>query len=132
VISSDSKKNNGDQGFVLLDVILALFLFGLGFASLYGLAESAWKEAEQAIHLTEAANLAQSIIEELAAVSWTDNINSGRCLLDDSVEGGKDLYNWRLFIDWAIPDELLRVQVEVFWLEQGRIKNYTLEGLYAL
>lgn len=121
-----------EKGFVLLDVILALFLFTVGFAALYGLSEKALSEADQALCLTEAANHAQNIMETLGAESWRDNIRRGSCIPGGEVEGSEGFFRWRVYSDWDIPDELLRVKVEVSWLEQGSIQSYTLESLYAL
>ncbi|AGA69878.1 hypothetical protein Desdi_2454 [Desulfitobacterium dichloroeliminans LMG P-21439] len=123
---------NRNQGFVLLDVVLALFLFTLGFAALYGLSESAIKEAEQALRITEAANKAQSILESLAGDSWRDNINAGRCLPGGEVEGWEGIFRWTIDADWELPEELIRVRVEIAWLEQGSVRVYCLENLYAM
>ncbi|MGE4271577.1 MAG: PulJ/GspJ family protein [Desulfitobacterium sp.] len=121
-----------NQGFALLDVVLALFLFALGFAALYGLSESAMKEAEQALRITEAANQAQSILESLANESWRDNIDTGHCLPGGEVRGREGIFHWTIYTDWELPEELLRVRVEIAWLEKGSERKYTLESLYAV
>lgn len=121
-----------EKGFVLLDVMLALFLFTVGFAALYGLSEKALSEADQALRLTEAANHAQNIMESLGAESWQDNIQRGSCIPGGEVEGSEGFFRWKVYSEWDIPNELLRVRVEVSWLEQGRVQIYTLESLYAM
>ncbi|HHY27464.1 MAG TPA: hypothetical protein GX523_12130 [Desulfitobacterium dehalogenans] len=125
-------KSYDEKGFVLLDVILALFLFTVGFVALYGLSENALAEAGQALRLTEAANHAQSIMETLGAESWLDSIHRGRIIPGGEVEGAEGLFRWKVHADWDIPDELLRVKVEVSWPEQGNVQSYALESLYAL
>jgi Tfp pilus assembly protein PilV len=121
-----------ERGFVLLDVVFALFLFSLGFAALYGLTEGATQEAQQVINLTEAANFAQDLIEDLAAQPWTDNLLKGRCKPGETVEGQKGRFQWKLFSEWDTPGELLRVQVEVSWKEKGKTQKYSLETLFAI
>ena len=121
-----------EKGFVLLDVLLALFLFTLGFVALYGLSESALGEAEQALNLTQAANCAQNVMESLTAEPWMDNINKGQLIPGGEVVGQEGLFHWRVYSDWDIPNELLRVRVEVSWLEQQRVQSYELESLYAI
>lgn len=123
-------RHYGEKGFVLLDVLLALFLFTLGFGALFGLSQGALREAEQALRLTEAANCAQSILESLAAESWSDNIQEGRCIPGGEVEGRDELLRWKIISQWEIAEVLLRVRVEVSWLEQGVVQSYTLESLY--
>lgn len=132
MISSSNMRRTLDRGFVLLDVVLALFLFTFGFAALFGLSESALGETEQALRLTEAANYAQNIMESLAVEPWLDNINEGRCIPGGAVEGREGLFHWKVYSAWDIPDELLRVRVEISWLEQGRMQSYELESLYAI
>ncbi len=121
-----------ERGFVLLDVVFALFLFTLGFTALYGLTEGAIQEAQQVINLTEAANYAQDLIEDLAAQPWTDNLQKGRCKPGETVEGQKGRFQWKLFSEWDTPGELLRVQVEVSWKEKGKTQKYSLETLFAI
>lgn len=126
------KRRTCEQGFVLLDVVLGLFLFTLGFVALFGLSEGALGEAEQALRLTEAANHAQNIMEFLAAEAWQDNIQEGRCIPGGTVEGQEGLFYWKVNSAWDIPGELLKVKVEISWLEQGRMQSYELESLYAI
>ncbi|HBP63077.1 MAG TPA: hypothetical protein DD730_02115, partial [Desulfosporosinus sp.] len=59
---------------MLFDVLLALFLFSIGVAVLFGLTEAGVSEARQASTLMEGANLAQKKIEQLAVHPWSDNI----------------------------------------------------------
>lgn len=122
----------GEQGFVLLDVVFALFLFTLGFTALYGLTEGATQEAQQVINLTEAANHAQYLMEDLAAHPWIDNFAESRCKPGETVEGQKGRFKWQVFAEWHTPGELLRVQVEVTWKEKQKTRNYTLDTLFSI
>lgn len=126
------KSEKGEQGFVLLDVIFALFLFSLGFVALYGLTEGATLETQQVLNLTEAANQAQNLMEELAAHPWRDNFTEGRCKPGETVVGQKGRFLWKVVSAWDIPGELLSVQVEVSWQENRKTQQYSLNTLFSI
>lgn len=117
----------------MLDVLLALFLFSLGFAVLFGLTEGAIAQSRQASTLMEGANLAQKTMDQLAIHDWRDNFARQACILDGTVEGQEGKFQWIIRANWE--DEmlqLLRVSVEVFWIEKGSYSQYKLESLYAV
>lgn len=119
-------------GYVLIDVLLALFLFSLGFAMLFGLTEGAVFEARQASTLLEGANLAQEKLEQLAAQTWRYNIASRACIPGGTVEGNEGKFQWLIHSEWGDIPELLRVSVEVRWMERGNPYYYKLESLYVV
>lgn len=81
-----------DSGFVLLDVLLALFLFTMGFAAVYGLSHAAFKEGEEALNLTQAANIAQELMETFANEVGV----KGNGIPDRIMQGKKDYINGEL------------------------------------
>lgn len=125
-------KTKASQGYVLFDVLLALFLFSLGFAVLFGLTEGAVSEARQASTLMEGANLAQEIMDRLAVRKWSDNITRQDCLPGGTVEGNEGKFHWLIVSNWEDIPQLLRVRVEIRWAEQGNFAWYKLESLYAV
>ncbi len=116
----------------MLDVLLAVFLFSLGFATLYGLYERALAEAHQSLSLMEAANLAQMKMEQLAAQSWRDNIDAQRCLPGRTVEGNEGNLQWRIDSNWEDIPQLLRVKVNVHWIERETSEYYQIESLFEV
>ena len=124
-------KINAPQGYVLFDVLLALFLFSLGFAVLFGLTEGALSEARQASTLLEGANLAQKKLDQLAVHAWSDNITQQACIPGGTVEGNEGKFRWIIASDWDDSPQLLKVSVEVRWTERGNPSWYMLESLYA-
>lgn len=102
----------------------------MGFAVLYGLTEGALIEARQASSLMEAANLAQKEMDQLSAHSWKENINRQACIPGGIVEGSEGNYHWFIRSDWDDLPQLLRVSVEVRWIERGAQAWYRLESLY--
>jgi len=125
-------KKMTSHGYVLFDVLLALFLFSLGFAVLFGLTESAVSEARQATTLMEGANLAQEKMEQLAVHDWRDNIARQACIPGGTVEGNEDRFHWLIHSEWDDLPQLLRISVEVSWTERGNPFQYKLESLYAV
>lgn len=117
---------------MLLDVLLGLFIFSLGFAVLFGLTEEAVFEAQQASTLMEAANLAQETMDRLTTQGWSENIATGACLPGSTVEGNEGRFHWLVRSDWDDIPQLLRVGIEVSWLERGKYSIYKLESLYAV
>lgn len=116
----------------MFDVLLALFLFSLGFAVLFDLTESAIFESRQASALMEGANLAQSKLDELAARTWSENIAGQACIPGGIVEGNEGKFHWLIRSDWDDIPQLLRVSVEVSWSEGRRPSSYKVESLYAV
>ena len=116
----------------MFDGLLALFLFSLGFAVLFGLTESAVAESRQASTLMEGANLAQKIMDQLANHDWRDNLAQQACIPGGTVEGHEGKYKWIIRSDWDDIPQLLRVSVEVFWQDQRNYSRYKLESLYAV
>ena len=113
-------------------MLLALFLFSLGFAVLFGLTEGALSESRQAASLLEGANLAQKKLEQLAVHAWSDNIARQACIPGGIVEGQEGKFHWLITSTWDDIPQLLRVSVEVRWTERGNTSKYQLESLYAV
>ncbi len=129
-MTTDKIKTSG--GFVLFDVLLAVFLLSIGFAVLFGLTEGAVSEARQASTLMEGANLAQKKLEQLAAHAWSDNLSSQACIPGGKVEGDDGKFHWLIYSQWEGTPQLLKVSVEVSWTERGNPYQYKLESLYAV
>ena len=98
-MEGDKTRQYQPLGYILLDVLLAIFLFSLGFAVLYGLTEGALVETRQASSLMEAANLAQKEMDQLSAHSWRENINRQACLPGGTVEGSERNFHWLIRSD---------------------------------
>ncbi|WP_291300800.1 hypothetical protein [Desulfosporosinus sp. BICA1-9] len=127
-----TKLVNASLGYVLFDVLLALFLFSLGFAVLFGLTESAVTQSRQATTLMEGANLAQRIMDRLANHDWRDNLARQACIPGGILEGNEGKFQYIIRADWYDMPQLLRVSVEVFWRGKGSDPQYKLESLYAV
>ncbi|AFQ43020.1 hypothetical protein [Desulfosporosinus meridiei] len=124
--------SRSNEGYVLLDVLLALFLFSLGFAVLFELTSHALSESGKAMTLMEGANLAQGKMDQLAVRNWRDNIAQRGCIPGGIVEGREGKFRWQIYSDWHDIPHLLKVSVKVMWSERGDPYQYKLESLYAV
>jgi Tfp pilus assembly protein PilV len=121
-----------ENGFALLDVVFALFLFTFGFVTFYGLTQGAIQENQEVFNLTEAANFAQNLMEELSAHPWSENLSQGKCIPGENVEGQDGRFQWKVNSEWEVPNELLKVQITVYWKEKGKVQNYSLDTLFSV
>lgn len=119
-----------NEGYILMDVLTALFLLSLGFAAFLGMNEGAVSETNQAANLCQAANIAQSKMEELAAGSWQENMDEGLCVPGEEVQGTEGKFRWTVDTDWGSPAAIIDVRISVEWLEQGQNRKYVLESMY--
>jgi hypothetical protein len=126
MIISDS--SNG--GYALIDVLMALFLFSMSFFVLYGLTEASNYKSQQASNLSEAVNIAWKTMERLSGRSWVENLAKKECIPGDIVVGSEGLFDWTIYADWDVYPELLEVETEVKWLENGKVCSYRLGSLY--
>jgi hypothetical protein len=127
-----SEQTYASQGYILFDVLLALFLFSLGFSVLFNLTESSLSESRQASALMEGANLAQTKLDQLAVHTWSDNITRQACIPGGVVEGNEGKYHWLIRSDFDDIPQLLRVSVEVRWSDERKPSSYKVESLYGL
>lgn len=124
------KEKDSKNGFVLIDALIAIFLLTTSFAALYGLTEGAIQNSREALATTEAANLAQNLIERLSAQPWQDNFAEGKCIPGGKVEGSENGFLWSISSEWEVEDALLIVTTQVSWPKKGNLSTYDLTTLY--
>ncbi len=125
-----NKLDGSYGGYALIDVLVALFLFSIGFFVIFGLTETGYVKSRQASNLTKAVNIAWKTMERLSGRSWADNLAENECIPGDTVVGSEGLFEWTIYADWETYPELLEVETEVKWLENGKVCSYRLESLY--
>lgn len=118
------------NGFVLIDALIAIFLLTTCFAALYGLTEGAIGNSREALATTEAANVAQNLMEQLSAQAWEDNFAEGKCIPEGKVEGSENGYRWTISSEWEVENVLLKVTTQVGWPKRGNLSTYDLTTLY--
>lgn len=117
---------NDDKGYIVLDILLGIFIFSLGFAAAWEINVSAVLINGQAENMFKAVNLAESTVEEL----YSDLQEDG-CLADlytmGEIREQEGLFNKVIRANWETPN-LLLIEVEVEWVERERHKEYCLES----
>lgn len=116
------------KGFILLDVLIGLFIFGLGFAVITGVINTAALAGGEAQNYLQAVNLASSTMDELLNLLEIDNSSQYAYL---GKEGKEQVGTFEKLIkmEWESVD-LLLVTVEIKWKEKGEVRNYLLESLF--
>ncbi|HVJ48892.1 hypothetical protein [Desulfitobacterium sp.] len=131
-MQSEKKWERRKNGFVLIDVLIALFLWTMSFAALYGLTEGASQNSRDALVTTEAANLAQNLMEQLSAHPWPENFAEGKCIPGGKVQGSENGFQWSIQSTWESENVLLKVTTQVTWPKKGHLSTYDLTTLYYL
>jgi prepilin-type N-terminal cleavage/methylation domain-containing protein len=121
-----------DAGFSLIEVMIAFTILGVGLLAVAGAQVSSIQGSQSGRHLTQAAIVAQTQIEQLNRSSWTTLVPAGwtvpvamTTLVDDGNGGAiEQTYNvsWQ-FLDVFIG-ETRSIDVRVNWTEpNGRNRS---------
>lgn len=120
---------DGEAGFTLVEVIVALAILSLGIGTLIGMISTSLRQTAAAARTTEAGSLAQSLLARagtefpIGAAEQTGESPSGyRWTLRTSAFGeAKEREEW--------PIGAYRVSAEVEWVENGQPRAYVLNTL---
>ncbi|AHF07424.1 type IV pilus modification PilV family protein [Desulfitobacterium metallireducens] len=126
------RRKHEEYGFVLIDALIAIFLLTMSFAALYGLTEGAIQNSREALATTEAANLAQNLMEQLSTQSWPDNFAEGKCIPGGKIQGSENGFQWSIFSEWELENVLLKVTTQVSWPKKDHLSIYDITTLYYL
>jgi hypothetical protein len=120
--------STSSKGYILLDILVGLFIFGVGFSATLGIINTAVLARGQADNYLQAVNLASSSMDETL-----NNLggNSACKYTYLSGEVSNTIGNFERVIkaEWDSID-LLLLTVEVRWMEKGEIREYILESLF--
>ncbi len=121
----NSVKSNG---YILLDILLGLFILGMGLAVIWGFNNSAVMKSAQVDYSFRAINLASSTLDELLCIFDEDNAyidNYTSVKVTDRI----GLFDRIIRTEWKTMN-LVLLTVEIKWLESGVSKEYNLESYY--
>ena len=118
-------KNNG---YILLDILLGLFILGMGLAVIWGLNNSTVLKSGQVDSSFQAINLASSTLDELLCIfdedkAYIDNYTSVE--VTDRI----GLFERGIGAEWKTMN-LVLLTVKIKWLEREVSKEYCLESYY--
>jgi general secretion pathway protein I len=126
-----------NQGFLLLEVVLALAILGVGLTVIIELFSGGLRLARASMEYTEAVNYARMKMEEItmkpAVEEGTQEGQSEDKTFRWQVGVKKvDLLSIDKSVDYKPPIELYQVKIDVFWKSGSKEKSTTVESLKAI
>jgi len=123
-----------DRGFSLLEVVIALGIFSIGILAIAGLQITATSGNAKARYRTEAATLAQDVVERLLAIDYVRDSVPLRTEFNTAGNGARAYTDpsGRYNIDWTVSgadtpiDRAITINVTVRWWAYGFPRRYNL------
>lgn len=116
----------GNDGFSLVELMIAITLLGVGVLSLAGLFPIAMQRVSGGDLESRATFHAQSKIEELKRTSWTNLVATAA---SDTVETAY-VRNWTVQVDTPVVG-MKQVQVTVTWSDKNGPRNVSLSSFLS-
>ena len=118
-------------GFTLLEISIALGVFAIGMLGLAAMQLHAMRSGSSGRHATQAAAIAQSEMEQLQRLRWTDpdladsaGAFTAPSTQTNTVQGDPDQVEMTYTVDWRIADVepgwTRAIDVRVTWDEENR------------
>lgn len=124
------------DGFSLIEVMVAMLVLGFGLLTIASAQIYAVKGGQFARHRTQAVSIAQSQMEQLKSMRWTQIAPTGWTAgvnIATAVEAPTNQIEQNYTVQWRIADVLANqtrnLDVRVAWTESnGNTKNYTVSS----
>ncbi|MHC4677043.1 MAG: type IV pilus modification PilV family protein [Planctomycetota bacterium] len=123
-----------ERGFSLLEVVVALGIFSIGILAIAGLQITATSGNATARFGTEAATLAQDVVERLLSIDYVRDSVPLRSEFNSAANGTRAYQDpsGRYTIDWTVSgpdtpiDRAITINVTVRWWAYGIPRRYNL------
>jgi prepilin-type N-terminal cleavage/methylation domain-containing protein len=126
-----SRRARPQGGFTLVEMAIALGVFAVGMLALAGMQLHAMRSGSSGRHATQAAAIAQSRMEQLQRLRWSDaglattgGAFTAPIVEDDTVDGSPGGVEMSYAVDWRIADVepgwTRSIDVRVSWDEENR------------
>ncbi len=137
-------ENNNENGFTIIEVMIAIVVFAIGILAVAVMQLGAVKGNSGASRLTEATVTAQNQMEQLMSLDYTDPKLSD--VDNDKVAGLNDVTNpdgtlqvtnsasgiynvfWNVAVDSPVKDSK-QIRVIVRWQQNGKVRTVTLNSV---
>jgi Tfp pilus assembly protein PilV len=123
-----SIRRSGEEGFALLDALIAAALFGICMMGVIGMLVHTSNTNTLARDVTEASSLAADVIERLASLPYDDADLQNNTMTEPDTEDGKYSFAIATAQD-AVADNTMSIAVTVSWMHRGRTKNVTVNDI---
>lgn len=128
--SDKTRGFKGEDGFTLLEVIMAISILTVGLLAVASMQVSAMRGNAFSMSVTESTDRVQDVVEKLLAL----NINSTLLNEDDHDESELDLDASDYQVKWTVQDNtplpnVKKITVTVEWQDRGVNKQHTFELL---
>ncbi len=128
------KNGINNRGFSLLEVVIALGIFSIGILAIAGLQITATSGNAKARFSTEAATLAQDVVERLLAIDYVRDSAPLRSEFNTAANSTRVYQDpsRRYTIDWTVSgpdtpiDRAITITVTVRWWAYGIPRRYNL------
>jgi type IV pilus assembly protein PilV len=132
---SQSKASIGSRGFTILEAVIALAIFSIGILAVAGMQISSTSGNASARFTTEAATLAQDLLERLLSLRYDPAAPLAE--FDDTQNGSRAYADptGRYTIDWTVSpphtplNNAVTIDVFVVWKSYGRTRSYNLNSI---
>ena len=126
-----------DNGFTLIEVVVALGILSIGLTVLFGLFSGGLRLARTSEEYTKAMNFAQTKLEEITSQqSIQEGTDEGKC--DDEnfrwqvkIQKKEDLLPIEQDSEFKPPVELFHVTVNILWKSGAQERSASIESLKA-
>ena len=119
------------SGFTLLEITIAIGIFAVGMLGLAAMQLQAMRSGSSGRHATQAAAIAQSQMEQLQRLRWTDpdladtaGAFTAAVTRTNTVQGDPDQVEMTYSVDWKVANVELgwtrSIDVRVRWSEENR------------
>jgi type IV pilus modification protein PilV len=132
LIERDTGLDSG--GFTLIEVVIAMAIFSIGILAIAGLQVTATSGNAKARFATEAATLAQDVVERLMALDYDPGAVPQRTEFDNTQNGNRAYQDptSRYTVDWTVSaadtpiNNAIRINVTVRWRAYGIPRRYNI------
>lgn len=131
-----ARKKAGFRGFSLVETMVAMLVLGFGLLTIASTQVYAVKSGQTGRHRTRAVQIAQTQMEQLQSLRWTQIAPTGWTAVQDvttTIESASAQAEKTFGVQWRITNLIANqtraIDVQVGWTDaHGVVKNFTLSS----
>jgi type IV pilus modification protein PilV len=127
-----SKQRQCEDGFTLIEILIALSIFAVGILAVASMQVMAIKTNHKASNVTETVTWAQDTMEELISLPWSDARLADGTRTETAPDGSTVTITVQDDMVGAATVNIKRIRVQTSYLEGGVNKTVTMNGSLSL